>query len=82
MDGPASRIAKRLSALRGCWTGDSLGYRVDSNGMKQKGSVKELSDGPKDLRKRWTNGDEKKYDKSNFREVFAKLFTGELGITF
>jgi hypothetical protein len=50
--------------------------------MKQKGSVKELSDGPKDLRERWTNGDEKKYDKTNFREVFAKLFTGELGITF
>jgi hypothetical protein len=50
--------------------------------MKQKGRVKELADGPKDLRKRVTNGDEKKYDKSNFREVFAKLFTGELGITF
>jgi hypothetical protein len=50
--------------------------------MKQKGSMKERSDGPIDLRKRWTNGDEKKYDKTNFREVFAKLFTGGLGITF
>ena len=65
-----------------CRISDSQGYQVDLNGMKQKGSVKELSDGPKDLRKGWTNGDEKKYDKTNFQEVFAKLFTGELGITF
>ena len=44
--------------------------------------MKELSDGPIDLKKGWTNGDEKKHDKTNFQKVFAKLFTAGLGITF